>query len=162
VVGAVTAGVWVRPAEDDAPTGAEGARDAVLILTGSTGLPSVPTKLAPPAGTIAGTPELPLNATVPSFTCKLRVSKLKLVPRTDAVAFGLCIVQFAFVPAGGFTSTFTLPVCRLTFRLSDPAELCISAKDSRVSGRTVITELPTATTAVLLKPVDIMVSRATG
>jgi hypothetical protein len=98
---------------------------------------------------------------VPSFTFKLTVSNSKLVPRTDAVALGPWTVVFAFVPAGGFTSTLTLPVCKLTLVVSAPEELCISARDRRVNGRTVITVLPTAITAVLLKPVDTMVFRAT-
>jgi hypothetical protein len=37
------------------------------------------------------------------------VSKKKLVPRTDAVAIGLITVNDDFIPAGGFTSTRSLP-----------------------------------------------------
>jgi hypothetical protein len=125
------------------------------------GLLPVRIEFALPAPTIAATPKGPLKATLPSLTVRLTVSNSKLVPRTEAVALGPCTVQLALVPAGGFTSTLTLPVCIFTLRFSVPAELCISARVRRVRGRTVITVLPTAITAVPLKPVDTIVFRET-
>jgi hypothetical protein len=89
------------------------------------------------------------------------VSKKKLVPRTEAVAEGLLTDNEALAPEGGFTSTRTLPACRLKLSVSVPAASLISVRVRRVMGFTVITALPTSSRAMLLKPVDIIVSALT-
>ena len=115
--------VGAEPETGSEPTGLWGRNPSplpVLVkppesLRGATytefdALPAAPTVLKELAGTDTETPpRLPLKSTVPAPTLTLRLSKSNVVPRTEAVALGLDMVMEALAPAGGLTSTRTLP-----------------------------------------------------
>jgi hypothetical protein len=67
-------------------------------------------------------------------------------------------VKSVFSPEGGVTSAYTLPARRYKLTSSIPSFCAISSKVSLVKGRTIIVALPTEIRAVLLKPVEIVVS----
>ena len=105
-------------------------------------------------------PSTPANFTVPSRTSIFRVSNSKIVPLTDEVEFGLRTTNSVFPPSGALTSERTLPVWRFNSTLSLSWFRDSSIKVNRVKGRTVKSESPIAITAVLLNPVEMVVSPA--